>query len=268
MDKLFVPVDFSKNSRNALEYAIQIGNLFGSTIHLVHTYKVSNRAGMFISVEQYVLEDVEQEMSLLLKEMEPRLENGASFKPSIVRGDTIPTLTRGVEQIDPDLIIMGTQGASGLKEVFMGSITNGLIKNTNKPMLAIPADYSFTMPESIVLAIDDIDITSQSVIMPLSKLARKFDARIMVFHSEVSDEDAGIDPSIDIFLDGVEHSFHYELKGDAVNKSINDFVSDNRAEMLCMIQRERGFWKGLFHSSATKKEVFDSPVPLLVLHDV
>jgi nucleotide-binding universal stress UspA family protein len=84
MDKIFVPVDFSKNSKNALEYAIQIGNLFGSTIHLVHTYKVSNRAGMFISVEQYVLEDVEQEMSLLLKEMEPRLENGASLKPTIV----------------------------------------------------------------------------------------------------------------------------------------------------------------------------------------
>jgi len=65
----------------------------------------------------------------------------------------------------------------------------------------------------------------------------------------------------------VEHSFHYELDRDEVNESINSFVKDSAADLLCMLRRPRGFMEEVFHVSATTKEVFDSPVPLLVLKD-
>ena len=54
------------------------------------------------------------------------------------------------------------------------------------------------------------------------------------------------------------------MKGN-INDGINAFVAKQEADLLCMIRRKRSFVENLFHVSVTEKEIFDSPVPLLVL---
>ncbi len=76
----------------------------------------------------------------------------------------------------------------------------------------------------------------------------------------------GYDPGIDISLEEVPHTFHKFSGSNEVNEIVNLFVSEENADMICMIRRGRGFWENLFHKSVTRKEIFNSPVPLLVLH--
>lgn len=265
MKKLLVPTDFSENARNALAYAIEIANLFGSHIHLLHTYKLPRKAGMFISVDRYVLEEIRPDMKLWEDWAEKKLRNGASVSSSIIRDHTVRTIAHTAEEEEIDLIVMGTQGASGLKEVFMGSTTGAVLQQVSIPLLAIPSDFGFQPIRTIVLAVDDLDISSHQVVAPLTRLARSFEARVMVYHLEKELEDTGVDPSVDIFLDGVDHSFHFELERKELNRSINGFVEENKADLLCLIRRPRGFIEGFFRTSVTRKKVFSSPVPLLVL---
>ena len=268
MKTLLVPTDFSSNAASALDYAAAIANHFGSTILLVNTYKAPRRADMFVPIDEFIRQDAQQQMDEQIKRVGPELKNGATVETFLLQGEIVPTLLRFAEQKEVDLIVMGTQGASGLKEVFIGSTTSALMTQTRRPVLAIPNGYAFRPVASAVLAIDDFDISSHTVVAPLTRIARSFNAKVLVYHVERASDDAGIDPSVDIFLDGVEHSFHYELNSREINDSINDFVLDSRADLLCMIQRDRGFFEKLLRGSTTRKEVFDSPVPLLVLHDV
>ncbi len=267
MKRILVPTDFSGNAITALDYSIDMANHFGSKILLVHSYWVPSKAGSFISLERIMLNDINRQMAAMVKRVEKRLKNGASVDRKILRGTTIASIVDMAKQGPADIIMMGTQGASGLKGIFLGSTTNGVIQNTKTPVLAIPAEFQFRPIESIVLAIDDLEIISSQTFQPLVQMARHCKARIMVYHLDRGDKDPGIDPSISMFLDGVEHSFHYELKKDSVNESINRFVAEQNADMLCMVRRERGFLERTLHKSATQKEVLNSIVPLLILHD-
>lgn len=268
MKKLLVPTDFSANAANALEYAVQLANTFGSEITLLNTYRLYQSAGMLLSVEEYVRSDAEKEMAKLERQFQDRLRNGAILRPRIVRGDAVTTITGGAKAENMDLIIMGTQGAGGLKEVFLGSTTNGVIQNTELPVLAIPNAYQGRPPlRVIVLAIDAGSLSHPDILSPLVQLARAFDAKVRIYHKDTGADDAGVDPTVDLFLEGVEHSFHYELDSDKLNESIRQFVADYQGDLLCMVHRSRGFLSELFHVSVTTREVFDCSIPLMVLHD-
>lgn len=267
MKTILVPTDFSKNAENALLYAVEIANKFESRITLLHTFKIFSSAGMFLSVESYMEKDVAKQMLSAINRVEPMLKGGASIESKIVRGDAVSIIAETADSGNYSLVIMGTQGASGLKEVFTGSITNGVMKASRTPILAIPAGYTYRPIDTIVFAVDEEGISHPGITSVLVRIARAFDAKVHVFHQDLGSRDDGIGPTVDIFLDNVGHSFHYELDEQNINESINSFVEDYRANLLCMVRRRRGFLEEVFHISATSREVFNSPAPLLILHD-
>ncbi|CAN5532599.1 hypothetical protein BH23BAC1_BH23BAC1_33470 [soil metagenome] len=58
------------------------------------------------------------------------------------------------EELDIDLVVMGTTGATGLKEVFLGSNTSHAIENLDCPVLAIPEHTKFSPINKIFYATD------------------------------------------------------------------------------------------------------------------
>lgn len=267
MNKILVPTDFSDNAFNALSYAVSLANHFDSQVTLLHTYTVSSTSGMFVSVESFIKKDAAEQALAAVKQVEPKLKTGHQIDTQILRGDTTHLIAELADKQEYDLIVMGTQGATGLAEIFLGSITNSVIKEAQTPVLAIPEGFTYQPITQIVFAVDDEGVAHAGVVKPLLQLAKKMQAPVRVFHQALDFDQDGIDPSIDLYLEEVEHSFHYELDRDEVNESINSFVKDSNANLLCMLRRPRGFLEEVFHVSATTKEVFDSPVPLLVLKD-
>lgn len=264
MKKFLVPTDFSENADNAIRYAMELADMLGASITLVHTYRVYSTSGMFISVESYLKKDAARQMLKTYEMVEKKL-GAQRVESKIIRGDTIPVVADMANKNDYDLIIMGTQGASGLEEIFTGTTTNGVLKKSKKPVLAIPEGFRYAPIKNIALAIDQRGVSVSKVMSPLIKIAQKAEAHVRIFHKDLGNDDKGIDPSIEIYLDSVEHSFHYDLDDDNLNESINQFVKDYKADMLAMVRRQRSFLEEVFHVSATTREAFNSPVPLLIL---
>jgi nucleotide-binding universal stress UspA family protein len=267
MDKILVPTDFSDNAFNALSYAVSLANHFGSQITLLHAHSVSGTSGMFPSAASFVKKEAAERAAAAIEKVEPQLTTGGQIDTKIVQGSTTHLITELADTEEYDLILMGTQGASGLAEVFLGSTANAVIKEARVPVLVIPEGFAYRPIKQILFAIDDEGIAHAGVVKPLLQLAKKMQAPVRVFHQALGFGQDGIDPSIGLYLEEVEHSFHYELDREAVNASINSFVKDSGADLLCMLRRPRGFLEEVFHVSATTKAVFDSPVPLLVLKD-
>ena len=267
MKKILVPTDFSKNAENALVYAIDFANKCNGKITLVNTFRLPSTASMLVSVERIMEKEAQEQMEGLLHQVQSKLNGMGLVDGKVIRGDAVSIIAELANKTGYDMIIMGTQGASGLKELFMGSTANGVIKNTNVPVLAIPADFAFRPIRQIAFAMDDVGISQPGVTAMLVEIARNCGAKVLVFHQGLGDYDDGIDPSIDIYLDDIEHSFHYELDDTSINDSINNFVKDYDVDMLCMVRRQRSFLESAFHVSVTTREIFNCPVPLLVLSD-
>jgi nucleotide-binding universal stress UspA family protein len=267
MNNLLVPTDFSSNANKALDYAVQLANSFGATLHLLHAYTVPRPTGSMVSIAEHMERDIRESMEVVEEQMKGKLTGNATLKIHTTRGETVQAVASASRSLKADLIVMGTQGASGLKEVFMGSVTHGVIRNTEVPVLAIPEGPGVLDIKKIVFAIDELDISTNLIIEPLRQLAKRHQASVLIFHQENPEQVKGIDPAVNFFLEGIEHSFHYQLNPANLQQSLREFIRDQEADMLCMIQRKRGFFEDLFHRSTTKSFTFNSPVPLLILHD-
>jgi nucleotide-binding universal stress UspA family protein len=266
MKNLLVPTDFSENAACALDYAVDIANRFGAHITVLHAYHLASSETVMVSVESIMKEDAEAEMAALLDRISSKLLPGAKVTGKIVRGDAITCIARNSAALDIDLIVMGTQGATGLKEIFSGSIANGVITHANIPVLAIPAGFTFNPIHNIILAVDEDGLSLPEQVEVLLQIAKGYGAKIRVFHKDNGESDKGIDPAVERMLQGIEHSLHYELNTEDIHKSLSEFAADYQADMLCMVRRKRSFLESIFHRSATKREVFQIKIPMLVLH--
>lgn len=270
MQSILLPTDFSENTRTALNYAIDLANRFSYKLILFNTYKLSHRAGMFIGVEQSMRAESRAQMATLLQEVKHRMKGDAEVEGKVAKGEAVATVIRAAEKLEVSMIIMGTQGASGLKEVFIGSTTNGVVRGSKIPVLVVPSDFDYRPLKTIAISIDKQLISRKISLEVLRMIVYRYNANVRAFHIQTKkplDADT-VEASLSTIMDGINLSFQ-EIEADEkkINQQIGDFVEKENADMLCMIKRSRGFLQDLFHSSVTTKEVFHSTVPILVLYD-
>lgn len=268
MRKILVPTDFSKNADHALQYAINIANHFESEIHLLNVYEVSNNTtGSFSSVEEYIRENAERQLSKTISSVKNAILRKTILKGRAIKGNPIYSIC-GIANIEKfDLIVMGTQGASGLKEIFLGSKTAGVMKKTTVPLLVIPNEFKYRPIKEIVFPVDSGIVADSFILTPLLQLVKAYKSKVKVLHLKTEKVLVGYDPGIEYFLEGIPHSFHTIAGSNDVNGVINLFVFEHDADMICLIRRDRGFFEKIFHRSVTSKEVFHCRMPLLILHE-
>ncbi len=268
MKKILVPTDFSEHANNALRYAINIGNYCEAEIELLHVYEMKAVVVSTTRVREYQKEDAERDLANNIRSFEDLIFGKTILNGRAIDGNPIDVICSLANNEDFDMIVMGTQGASGLKEIFLGSKTSGVMKYTHTPILAIPNGFNYRPIKDITFAVDSGIVADDEVLYPLLELAKLYKSNVKIVHLEKEKMVVGYDPGIGISLEDIPHSFHRISGSSDVNEVINVFVFEENSDMLCMIRRDRDFWSNLFHRSVTTKEVFDSPVPLLILRDV
>lgn len=267
MKNILVPTDFSENAMNALLYAKELACAFKGRLTLVHTFQVYQRSDMLVSMEKVLRKEAE-------KGMEAFLDKAALTVPvetKILKGDAVHTISDLAEEGGYDLIVMGTKGASGLREVFLGSTTGGVMRHTSAPIIAIPENYIPRPIKKIAVGIANLELSGEEVAAPLRRLGEKFGAKVFVYHSAKDPEDGPKDELLETvsWLDGLPYSLHLEEEKENLHKSLKAFVKSIDADMLCLIRRKHGnigFFERLFKLSTTLSEVFRCEIPLMVLH--
>jgi nucleotide-binding universal stress UspA family protein len=139
-ETILVPVDFSDHSREALDTAIQIAHLFESTIHLLHCYHIQT-AGIspygIVLPEGYYAE-IRDAAEKQLNDWHEMLSTEEIQSKSILSADS-PSLAINLaaEEIEADLIVMGTRGLSGLKHAVLGSVAERVVRLAPCPVLTV-----------------------------------------------------------------------------------------------------------------------------------
>jgi len=148
-NKIIVPVDFSEDSVNTLEYAIEIANKAGSDITMVYVVKAS-RLDIFRGVETVASKGDFQNFQ---EKYQPMLKGKLSYE--VKKGSILNEITNLAEEQKAWLIIMGTNGASGLMESWVGSNAYKVASLSKCPVLTIRGDFKKRTIDTIVLPIDN-----------------------------------------------------------------------------------------------------------------
>ena len=156
MKTILVPVDFSEHSEYALEVAASIAKKQNAEIIVVHMMGLS---------ESHLTKDEKQEvfnaiyfMKLTRQRFEKFLDKDylkdIEVTQAVKTHKVFSEINDVAEEFEADLIVMGSQGTAGVKEVFVGSNTEKVVRTSNCPVLVIKERISNFKIEKAVFVTD------------------------------------------------------------------------------------------------------------------
>lgn len=135
--RVLVPVDFSENSDRILDSACFLAGKFGATVHVVFVVQsLDDYSGFF--VPHVPMAQFEQELVQAAQEKIADFIGQRTIADSkVLIGDVGEQIVTYAEEMDADLIVMGTHGYKGLERIMFGSVANTVVKTAPCPVLTI-----------------------------------------------------------------------------------------------------------------------------------
>jgi nucleotide-binding universal stress UspA family protein len=277
MKKILLPTDFSENSRNAVQYALELFK--NQTCHfiLLNTFTpvavpvevMGSGAGHF-ELNEALKTNSETGLTTMREMLETDFPNP---KHTFSQISAFNMLVNEIEMLYDkgamDLVVMGTQGASGLKEVFFGSNTVHVLKHTKCPMLIVPSDYKFDTLTQIAFPSDFKHYCDAKELSYLKQFADLYKASIRIIHINESlrlnqNQDNNVN-TLKQYLKGYDHSFHWIPEYVSKENAILEAVDELDVDMLVMIHYSHSFLASLLREPVIKKITFHVKIPFLVI---
>lgn len=159
MKKIIVPVDFSEYSERALQTASYLAKFFDAEVLPVHMLELSN--ALISRSESAVNEQTVFYYKLAEKRFKEFLDKDflkeVKVTPIIKHFKVFSELNALARDENADMIVMGSHGATGVKEFFVGSNTEKVVRNAEIPVLVIKNEAVTTSFKSAVFACDFSD---------------------------------------------------------------------------------------------------------------
>jgi len=156
MKKIIVPIDFSNHSEFALKTAALFAKKHNASLYALHMLDLQE---MFLTES----EDYQQEKAIFfLKLAEKKFTDfldkeyleGVKLIPIIKHLKDFTEINNISDEINADLIIMGSHGTTGLKDFFVGSNTEKVVRYANTPVLVVKDEMSNVDFSDVVVATD------------------------------------------------------------------------------------------------------------------
>lgn len=277
MKKILLPTDFSENAFNAIRYAVQLFQHEECTFYLLNTYTpvlydsdyILHSPASSLSLDELYKANSEkglQKVKDLIKE---------EFSNSHHHYELISSFSLLNEEIKDqvsskhiDLIVMGTQGATGAVQILFGTHTVHAIRRATCPLLAIPSGCKYSTPRNILFPTDyEINYTAEHLRL-LKHLALANESIIHVLHVvfgvPLGEKQEKAKKLLANYLNDTSHQFYIQEKN-TVTEGIYDFQKDHNIDLLVMISNKHSFFENLLFRPVINEVGFRIKTPFLVI---
>lgn len=281
MKNILIPTDFSDNAWNAIFCALKLYWNMECTFHILHVYEVSasqikgardsQKAGKLYKT---LAGESEKGLSAILEYLDVNHANPNHVFTTLSKSDHLVGAIKELLFEKPiQMIVMGTKGATGATEVFMGSNTVNVIKAIrNCSILAVPEEFNFQKLDQVVFPSDYKRFYYRFELLPLEELGIEWSTTIHVLHIaqevELTKEQKSNQNILKERLKGLNVIFSEANIGDTIAESIIEFSLELKADMIVLIHYQHTFFEKLAQEPVVKKVGFHTKVPLLVLPEL
>lgn len=278
MKNILFPTDFSKNSWNAIEYAIKLFKDAPCNFYVLHVDSLS-RSGVASNSFVMPSKDINIGLRDNLTDTFAHIKTISTNKDHHFialheYGNLIDIVRKTISDKKISLIVMGTKGASGIKETILGSNTGNVMTKVPCNLLVIPEKAVQCTPQEIAFPTDYNNFYSHSILEAISKMLRLTKANLSVVNvskPSVQLNEAQNQNMVylqDYLLELYEKSYSiHNLKHEKAKSAIEQFVVSEKIDMVIMVAKNLNFLQQLLFDTTIKKISFQTRVPLLVLHE-
>ncbi|WP_242118916.1 universal stress protein [Aestuariivivens sediminicola] len=282
MKNILLPTDFSENSWNAISYAIQFYDNIPCNFYLLHVHRVREDI-MDVSpyiADQEVLEAVhkkpaKEKLLKLIKRIKKELPDIQSHHRFYSLSDYdffIDAIRRHVEQKNIDTIVMGTKGASGLKEIIIGSNTGDVITKVKCNLLAVPEKAQYRNINEIVFATDFSLNYNLKILRPLLETVDRNAAALRILHMSKNKTNLNTEQQLNRetlqeYFNNTDSSFHY-VSNSKLEDAVQSFVENRKIDLIFMVAKNLNYCQQILFHSKIEKISYHINIPFLVLHEI
>lgn len=278
MKQILIPTDFSDNSWNAIEYTLAFFENTAVHIHLLHIHlsgSVEDDRHLYINGLSLMEDQIGGKREQLL-EWKERLETLFTnplhqFDATVKHSFFIDGIKKAISEKNIDLIVMGTKGASGLKEATIGSYTGAVITRVQCPILVIPENAVFQNPQNIAFPTDFNLPYKNRIIATLLDIASIHDSSLKVLR--VANEDYALNNQQEenrrFLIDALEntsYSLHW-IKSPGLEEGLQTFIDLMEIQIIAMVAKNLNFFQRLLFKPTVAKISYHTEIPFLVLHE-
>ena len=159
MKKILVPTDFSDQAESALKVAAQLAKTYNAEIYLLHMLELpAQLIDPTLDGNPNSLPEAIYFMKLARKRFSDVLSSdyldGLTVYETVQFNEAFEGIMTFSNENDVDLVVMGSHGASGFKEIFIGSNTEKVVRNSDIPVLVVKNELEVSKVKSMVYATD------------------------------------------------------------------------------------------------------------------
>ncbi len=276
MITILIPTDFSKNAWNAIRYAMDFFKSEDCTFYFLNTYTppfyridyglgglaYSTIPDMGVDVS---LAGLEQTVMVLKKEFRNsrhRFETLSAF--NTLTGE----ITAICQRMKVDLIVMGTQGATGAKEIFLGSNTVHVIRKAEVAVMAIPVHYTYREIRSVLFPTDYLTHYKKNELRIMVDIVKKHEAKLTVLHVKEEYDMTAVQQENRKFLAAqckhLQTNFE-EMKGNLMPDAIHSYILEHDPDLLALMNRKHSFFERLLMKQHIDSIGFHAQIPFLIM---
>ncbi|MDP5171151.1 MAG: universal stress protein [Bacteroidia bacterium] len=275
MKRFLFPTDFSPVANQALAFCTHLAHRLGAEIIVMHAHDnqlletdlLPFHIAKALNLGEH--NDATEQAQKYVETLMRRVGKQVPFEVRILYGYPREEILNTCQQDHPDMIVMGTTGATNAVESFFGSTTSAVMLHSGCPVLAVPPGTQYRDISKIAYATDFKEPHSR-IFYELSRLAKMLEAEIFCVHVETvhvseKEQHSQFFPS----LPPVEYdqmSLHV-IHNHNVIEGLKEFIDQNEVGLLAMQPHERHFPQRLWKKSITRQMVLQSEVPVLSIRD-
>jgi nucleotide-binding universal stress UspA family protein len=273
MKKILVPIDFSSDSINALEHAINIANKSNASLTMVYV-KSNNTLSTplyFKDLTKKEQHSPEELFNIIIEKYKDKFLTNYDYK--IHEGKVFKEITNQAKYDNTDLIVMGTHGMSGFETYFIGSNAFKVVSNVNCDVITVRNGFLRTDIKNIIMPID-ISSETQKKLESTVKIAKLYNAKIHVLSvSETnSDEIAktleSTSSKICNYLSTNNILFERQsILKKGITENIINYANKTKAELISIMTEQTETSYNLWLGKYAQQMINNSPIPILSIHN-
>ena len=276
MKNILLPTDFSNNAWNAICYALEFFKTEKCEFQILHTYtptfyRMDYLMGgpTFSAIPDKGVDIAQAGLDKTLVDIKLKFNNP---KHTFKTLSAFNTLTNEILELsetkDFDLIVMGTQGATGAKEIFLGTNTVHVIRKSKIPILVVPVGYEFKEINSIIFPTDYEQLYQDKDLKLLINLLNTHNAKLTILHVkeeyDLVDEQKVNKKALMDYFKNINPDF-VEERGKLMPEAIRTYIEEHQSGLLVMMSRKHSFLERLTVKSNVDFIGYHTTIPFLVI---
>jgi nucleotide-binding universal stress UspA family protein len=267
---ILIPTDFSTRSESSYRYACEFAKATGAKLHFLNVIEAPYD---FPSRMDDILKASKKEHKKKLESIIQDLQSFDDYSKlkidfSVVAGKVSSEILSAIDKFKPDLVVMGTGGETGIKQVLYGSLTNRLLIDSPVPVLAITEKTDYREIKNVVFS-TNLQENDPKLIKKTEKLARLLHAKVKAVHVAVNrdfESDIKFTGFKKVLKSELDESIPLELiTAPTFLEGIAGYIQNKPGTLLVMSRNKKKLLEWMLLNNTAREVSVYTSVPLLLI---